>query len=116
MGRIPAGLHRRHTNHKYLPQLHENQEEEGRKSVKHPSVTKGYVLKSQLSGKNKIHTIDVYTLPVLGYLASIVSWTKHDIETDTVKSQKCLTMYRGFQPKSNTQRQYSTPARNRMVE
>ena len=66
------------------------------------------VLKSQLSGKNKIQAITTYALPVIRYPAGIVSWTKEEMEAVDVKTRKLLTMHRGFHPKSNFQRLYAT--------
>lgn len=59
-------------------------------------------MKSQLKGKNKIHTINIF-----------VSWPKKDMEVANVKIWKLFTMYRYFQLKSNTQRLYINPKESR---
>lgn len=46
--------------------------------------------------------INMYTLPIIKYPASIVSWPKEDMEAANVKTRKLLTTYWGFHSKSNT--------------
>uniref|UniRef100_A0A8C4WGB1 Reverse transcriptase domain-containing protein n=1 Tax=Gopherus evgoodei TaxID=1825980 RepID=A0A8C4WGB1_9SAUR len=109
---LPAGhIADIQTNYKYLgvPQSHGNHDEEARKSATskyHQRIRQ--VLKSQLSGKNKIHAINRYALLVIRYPAGIVSWPKEDMEAADVKTRKLLTMHGGFHPKSNTQRLYTS--------
>ncbi|XP_050771922.1 LOW QUALITY PROTEIN: adhesion G protein-coupled receptor E3-like [Gopherus flavomarginatus] len=90
-------------------QSHGNHDEEARKTATskyHQRIRQ--VLKSQRSGKNKIHTINRYALLVIRYPAGIVSWSKEDMEAADVKTRKLLTMHGGFHPKSNTQRLYTS--------
>lgn len=59
-----------------IPQSHGNHYEEAKKTETSKYHQRIKHLKSQLSGKNKIHAINMYTLPViryLGYPVSIVS-------------------------------------------
>ena len=91
------------TSYKYLdiPQSHGNHDEEARKTATskyHQRVKQ--VLKNQLNGKNKIQAINTYTLPVIKYPASIVSWTKEEIEAADMKTCKLLTMRGGPRPMS----------------
>lgn len=65
-------------------------------------------MKSQLNGKNKIHSIKMYALPVIRYSAGLMSWPKKKIEIADVKTWKLFPMYKSFHLKSNTQRLYTS--------
>ena len=94
---LPAGhITDIQTSYKYvgIPQSHGNHDEEVRKTATseyHQRIRQ--ILKNQLSGKNKIHAINMYALPVIRYPAGIVSWPKEDMEAADVKTRKLLTMY-----------------------
>ena len=99
------------TSCKYLgiPQSHRNHDEESRKTATlkyHQRVRQ--VLKIQLNGKKKIKAINTFAQPVIRYPASIVSWTKEEMEAADVKTFKLLTMQGGFHPKYNVQRLYTS--------
>ena len=49
----------------------------------------------------------MYSLPVIRYLAGIISWPKEEIEATDIKTRKLLTMHGGFHPKSSTLRLYT---------
>lgn len=38
--------------------------------------------------KDKVHTINMYALPIIRYVADIVSWPTEDMKTVNVKTQK----------------------------
>lgn len=105
---LPAGhIAEIQTNYEYLgiPQLHGNYDEEARKTA--ISMYHQEILRRQLNGKKEMYANNMHALPVMRYPASILSWPKKAIEAADVKTQKLLTRYKSFHPKSKTQKLYT---------
>ena len=64
------------------------------------------ILKSKLTGKNKISAINTYAVPVIRYTAGIVNWTKEELHHLDTKTRKQLTMHHGFHPRDDVDRLY----------
>ena len=62
------------------------------------------VLKSKLSGPNKIQAINIYAVPVICYTAGIIPWTETEVAELDRKTRKTLTMYGAFHPKADADR------------
>ena len=56
--------------------------------------------------RTRSNPFNTYALPVIRYPASIVSWTKEEMEAADVKFRKLLTMYESFHRRSNVERLY----------
>ena len=75
-------------------------------------TTKEYIrrtrklLRSKLSGTNKIRAINTYAVPVLRYSAGIVDWTKQDLQDLDRKTRKQLTMHGALHPRADVDRLY----------
>lgn len=70
-----------------IPQASGSQVENTRRSAtaKYLQMVR-QVLRRQLSGRNKTQVINIYTLPVIRYLAGILSWSQEEMDTADVKT------------------------------
>ena len=64
------------------------------------------ILKSKLTGRNKIMAINTYAIPVIRYTAGIVDWTGEEIKQLDRKTRKLITIYRGLHPRADVDRLY----------
>jgi Reverse transcriptase (RNA-dependent DNA polymerase) len=64
----------------------------------------GLILKTQLTGKNKIAAINTYAVPVLAYSFGIIKWTQTDIHALEILTRTTLTKHRMHHPKSAIER------------
>ena len=64
------------------------------------------VLKSKLTGRNKISAINTYAVPVIRYTAGVINWTKEELHHLDTKTRKLLTIHRGFHPRDDVDRLY----------
>ena len=90
-------------SYKYLgiPHANGSHEEAAKKSATTKYLQRvRQVLKNQLNGKNKVQAINTYPLPLTKYPASILTWSKEEMEAIHIKTKK-LTMLGGFHPKSS---------------
>ena len=75
-------------------------------------ITKEYVarsrriLRSHLYARNKIDTINIYSVAVLRYSAGIVNWTKEDLDNLDRSTRKLMTMHNAHHPKACVVRLY----------
>lgn len=90
------------TRYKYLGiWSHGNHDKEARKTTTskyHKRISQ--ILKSQVNGKNSIHAIKIYALPVVRHPASIVSWPKNDMESANLKTWELVSEHRDFHSRS----------------
>ena len=56
------------------------------------------MLRSKLSGKNTVMTINTWAVSVMHYGAGIINWTKGELEKLDRKTRKLLTVYGMFHP------------------
>lgn len=64
------------------------------------------VLKSELSGANKIKAISSLAVPVFTYSAGILDWNENEIQGMDRKTRKLLTMYGILHPRADVCRLY----------
>jgi len=64
------------------------------------------ILKTQLSGKNKIAAINSLAIPVIRYSGGVVSWTQTELKELDRGTRKLLTTYRGLAKRSDVDRLY----------
>ena len=69
------------------------------------------VLKSKLSGKNKIMAANTWAVAVLRYSAGVVEWKTDELKVLDRKTRKMMTLYGALHPKSDVDRVY--PARQK---
>lgn len=62
------------------------------------------VLKSHLSGKNKISALNVFAIPSLAYAFGILPWTKTDLENVQRRIRTTMSKFRMHHPKSAVER------------
>ena len=63
------------------------------------------VLKTKLSGKNKIMAVNTWAVAILRYSAGIVEWRSHDeLKELDRKTRKMMTMHGALHPKSDVDR------------
>jgi hypothetical protein len=65
------------------------------------------ILSSELSGRNKIISINTLAVPVVRYSAGIIKWTRHEIQELDRKTRKLLTIHRGFAMRADVDRLYA---------
>ena len=97
--------------YKYLGILELNQ-------IKHnkmkEQVTAEYVkrikatLKSQLTARNKITTINTLAVPVMRYSGGILKWTRLELQEIDRRTRKLITMHRGFAMRADVDRLYTS--------
>ena len=70
-------------------------------------ITKEYkrrqrlILKSKLNGRNKVTTINTWTVAIFRYGAGIIQWKASELKYLDKKSRKTVTVYGGLHPKSD---------------
>ena len=64
------------------------------------------IVKTKLNGRNIVKGINTWAIPVLGYLAPFLSWTKTELQSIDGKTRKLLTMHNGLHPRSDVDRLY----------
>ena len=64
------------------------------------------LLRSALNGKNLFLAINSWAVAVVRYGASVLDWTKEQIDRMDRQTRKFLTMYGAFHPMSNFNRLY----------
>jgi predicted RNA-binding protein with RPS1 domain len=64
------------------------------------------VLKSELSAKNKIDSINSIAVPVVQYSFGIIDWKASEIASLDRKTRKLLTMHKALHPRSDVDRLY----------
>ena len=64
------------------------------------------VLKTKLSGQNKIQAINTYAMPVVSYTAGIIEWTQTEMKDLDRKTRKLLNMHGGLHPRADVHRLY----------
>lgn len=64
------------------------------------------ILKSQLTGKNKIQALGNLAVPVVEYSFGIVTWTKQEIQELDRKTRKLLTIHGLLHPRADVDRLY----------
>ncbi|KAJ8029456.1 hypothetical protein HOLleu_28849 [Holothuria leucospilota] len=64
------------------------------------------VMKTKLSGQNKIQAINTYAMPVVSYTAGIIEWTQTEMKDLDRKTRKLLNMYGGLHPRADVHRLY----------
>ena len=55
-----------------------------------------YLLRSHINGRNLISTINMWTIPILRYIAGIVNWTQAELKSLDTLTRKLLTMHKSF--------------------
>jgi len=64
------------------------------------------ILSSQLHGRHKILAISEFAIPVLRYSATIIEWTKNELQVLDRKTRKTYTMNGGLHPRADVDRMY----------
>ena len=64
------------------------------------------VLKSKLSGKNKIMAANTWAFAILRYSAGVVEWKTNELKVLDRKTRKMMTLYGALHPKSDVDRVY----------
>ena len=64
------------------------------------------VLKSKLSGKNKIMAANTWAVAILRYSAGVVEWKTNELKVLDRKTRKMMTLYGALHPKSDVDRVY----------
>ena len=64
------------------------------------------ILKSKLSGRNKLLAINAFAIPVVRYTAGIVKWTVEELQKMDRETRKLMTIYRGLHPRADVDRIY----------
>uniref|UniRef100_H3AA25 Reverse transcriptase domain-containing protein n=1 Tax=Latimeria chalumnae TaxID=7897 RepID=H3AA25_LATCH len=65
------------------------------------------ILKSKLTGKNMIRTINQYAVPVIGYTPGIVDWTQEEMQgVDRKQNRKQMNIHGMVHPRVDTNRLY----------
>ncbi|XP_074616678.1 uncharacterized protein LOC141876074 [Acropora palmata] len=64
------------------------------------------VLKSKLSGKNKIMAAKTWAVAILRYSAGVVEWKTDELKVLDRKTRKMMTLYGALHPKSDVDRVY----------
>ena len=64
------------------------------------------LLKSKLNSRNLFLAINSWAVALIRYGACVLDWTKEEIDEIDRKTQKMLTIYGAFHPKSNINRLY----------
>ena len=62
------------------------------------------VLKSKLSGKNKIMAANTWAVAILRYSASVVEWKTDDLKVLDRMTRKMMTLYGALHPKRDVDR------------
>ena len=62
------------------------------------------VMKSQLSGKNKIKTANTWAVSLMRYGAGLIKWNKEELPEIDRKSRKITTMNKELRPRSDVAR------------
>ena len=65
------------------------------------------IMKSRLSGRNKIIAINTWAVSLMRYGAGIVKWTKNELDEIDRKTRKVLTLNKKLQPRSDVDRYVS---------
>ena len=64
------------------------------------------VLKTKLTGQNKIQALNTYAMPVISYTAGIIEWTQTEIAELDRRTRKLLNIYGGLHPRADVHRLY----------
>jgi len=64
------------------------------------------ILSSQLHGRHKIMAINEFAIPILRYSATIIDWTKSELQVLDRKTRKIFTMNGGLHPRADVDRIY----------
>ena len=62
------------------------------------------IMKNRLSGRNKITAINTWGVSLMRYGASIVKWTKSELDEIDRKTRKVMTMNKELHPRSDVDR------------
>lgn len=62
------------------------------------------ILKSELTGKNKIQAINTYAVPALTFSFGVIEWSNTDLETINRSLRKEFTKYRAHHPRACKER------------
>ena len=64
------------------------------------------ILESKLNGKNAIMAVNTWAVSILRYGASVINWTKAELESIDRKTRKQMTIYGMLRPRADVQRLY----------
>ena len=64
------------------------------------------ILKSKLTGRNKIVALNVWAVSILRYGAGILKWDKNELQEVDRKTKKCMTMNKELHPRSDVAQLY----------
>ncbi|KAJ8039802.1 Retrovirus-related Pol polyprotein from type-2 retrotransposable element R2DM [Holothuria leucospilota] len=64
------------------------------------------VLKTKLTGQNKIQALNTYAMPVISFTAGIIEWTRTEMADLDRRTRKLLNIYRGLHPRADVHRLY----------
>ena len=64
------------------------------------------IMKSTLSGRNKIMTVNAWVVSLMGYGADIMKWTKNELDEIGRMTRKVMTVNKELRPRSDVDRLY----------
>ena len=65
-----------------------------------------FVLKTKLSGRNKIMAVNIWAVAILRYSAGGIDWKSEELKELDRKTRKTMSLYGALHPKSDVDRLY----------
>ena len=64
------------------------------------------MLKTKLSGRNKIMAVNTWAVAILRYSAGVIDWKSEELKELDRKTRKTMSLYGALHPKSDVDRLY----------